>query len=174
MIPPRNIKLEFSRPLLTDRVPRKGSHEVFAAEPAECAALAKRFDLPAINSLKAHLIALPWRGGGIKVTGTVEAELDQISVISLEKFASKQKFEVERYYLPPKILVDAVEDDADPIENGEIDLGELVSETLGLELEPYPRKPGETYDDPVLDSMDADEKPPSPFAKMLKLDRKTD
>jgi uncharacterized metal-binding protein YceD (DUF177 family) len=161
------VELEFSRPLIVARVPRKGSHEVFAAEPAECAALAKRFDLPAIASLKAHLVALPWRGGGLKVTGSFEALLTQVSVISLEPFEAKQKFEVERYFLPPKILVDAVEDDADPIENGEIDLGELVAEVFGLELEAYPRKPGEAYDDPVLEDFE-DEKNPSPFAKLLK------
>jgi uncharacterized metal-binding protein YceD (DUF177 family) len=172
MTTPRNSKIEFSRPLLVDRVPRKGSHEVFVAEPAECLALAKRFDLPSLHSLKAHLIATPYRGGGLKVTGKIEAEIEQVSVISLETFRSKPKFEVERYFLPPKILVDAVEDDADPIENGEVDLGELVAETLGLELDPYPRTPGETYDDPVIDSEEEDEKPPSPFAKMLKLDKK--
>ncbi len=162
------IKFEFSRPLIVDRVPRMGSHEVFSAEPAECLALAKRFDLPALYNVKAHLVALPWRGGGLKVTGKIEVELEQTSVISLENFRSTQKFNVERYFLPPKILTNAVEDDADPIENGEIDLGELVSETLGLELDPYPRKPGESYDDPVLDSLSEDDKKPSPFAKLLK------
>lgn len=161
-------KLEFSRPLIVDRVPRKGSHEVFAAEPAECAALAIRFDLPNLYSLKAHLVAMPWRGGGVQVKGKIEADLEQSSVISLENFRSTKKFEVERYFLSPKILVDAVEDDADPIENGEIDLGELVAETLGLELDPYPRKPGEAYDDPDLDSILAEDKKPSPFAKLLK------
>jgi len=37
------------------------------------------------------------------------------------------------------------EDDADPIENGWIDLGEVVTETLALDLDPYPRKPGEAF-----------------------------
>ena len=37
------------------------------------------------------------------------------------------------------------EDDADPIENGWIDLGEVVAETLALDLDPYPRKPGEAF-----------------------------
>jgi uncharacterized metal-binding protein YceD (DUF177 family) len=161
------VELEFSRPLIVARVPRMGSHEVFAAEPAECAALAKRYGLQEISSIKVHLVALPWRGGGLKVTGKFDVELTQISVISLEPFQAKQKFEVERYFLPPKILVDAVEDDADPIENGEIDMGELVAEVLGLELEPYPRKPGEEYDEPILEDVEVEEKKPSPFAKML-------
>ena len=136
---------EFSRPLIVDRVPRKGSHEVFAAEPKELADLAKRFDLVALHALKARLLAVPWRGGGLKVTGSVEANLDRISVVSLESFNAVQKFEVERYFLPPSATVDPDLDDADPIVDGIVDLGELVSETLGLELDPYPRLPGEEF-----------------------------
>lgn len=138
-------KPEFSRLLIVDRVPRKGSHEKFSAEASECASLAKRFHLPAIHSLKAHLIATPWRGGGLRVTGDFEADLEQISVVSLEPFRTNHKFEVERFFLPPKATIDGIEEDADPIENGEVDLGELVAETLGLELDPYPRKLGEAF-----------------------------
>ncbi len=141
----QKISVEFSRPLLVDRVPRKGSHEVFAAEPEERAALAKRFALVALHSLKARLLAVPWRGGGLKVMGHVEAELEQVSVISLEAFKSEQKFEVERYFLPASATVDPAIDDADPILEGIVDLGELVAETLGLELDPYPRKAGEEF-----------------------------
>ncbi len=162
-------ELEFSRPLLTDRVPRKGSHEVFAAEPKELLALAQRFDLPALHSLKAHLIAMPWRGGGVKVTGKVTAEIEQVSVVSLETFRSSANFEVERYFLPQKMIVDASEDDVDPIENGEIDLGELVAEAVALELNAYPRKPGEAFAEAADDSAEVIELKPSPFANLSKL-----
>ncbi len=164
-------KLEFSRPLIVDRVPRKGSHEIFAADANECEALAKRIDLRAIHQLKAHLIATPWRGGGLRVTGGFEVDLEQVSIVSLEAFRLKHKFEVDRYFLPPKITIDGIEEDADPIENGEVDLGELVSETLALELDAYPRKPGEEFaSDP--DIAPPLPKKPSPFAS-LKIDEKT-
>lgn len=165
-------EFEFSRPLLTDRVPRKGSHEVFAAEPKELLALAKRFDLPALLELKAHLIAMPWRGGGIKVTGKVTANIEQISVVSLEAFRSIVNFEMERYFLPEKIIVDASEDDVDPIQNGEIDLGELVAEAVALELDAYPRKPGETFAETADDSAEVIELKPSAFANLGKLTKK--
>jgi hypothetical protein len=138
-------QVEFSRPLPVDRIPRKGSHEHIKAEPAECAALAKRFNLPMLYTLSARLLAAPWRGGGLKVTGTVDADLEQASVISLEQFRQHLNFTLERFFLPPKEAVDAAVDDADPIENGIVDLGELVAEALGLELDPYPRKPGENF-----------------------------
>ena len=167
----KTTKPEFSRPLIVDRVPRKGSHEVFAAEIAECNALAERFDLPAIHSLKAHLIATPWRGGGLRVTGGFEADLEQVSVVSLEAFRKTHKFEVERFFLPPKATIDGVEEDADPIVNGQIDLGELVAETLGLELDPYPRKPDEdfAFDDDETPIEQAIEVKPSPFASLTNL-----
>ena len=39
----RTSQFEFSRPLQVDRVPKLGSTEKLAAEPAELQALAKRF-----------------------------------------------------------------------------------------------------------------------------------
>ena len=139
------IKIEFSRSLLVDRIPRKGSHERVVAEAAECAMLAQRFSIHAVHKLSALLLAVPWRGGGVKVTGTVEAEVEQISVVSLEAFASRKSFHVERYFMPANKLHDHEEVDADPIVDGIIDLGDIVAETLGLELDPYPRLPGEAF-----------------------------
>lgn len=165
---PKNT-LEFSRPLLVNRVPRKGSHEVFAAEPQECAALAKRFAIPALHGLRAHLVATPWRGGGLKVTGEIDADLELVSVISLEAFRSKSHYKVERYFLPEKMIVDAAEDDVDPIENDEVDLGELVAEAVALNLEPYPKKPGEDFGSHIEDDTSIIELKPSPFAKLQKI-----
>jgi uncharacterized metal-binding protein YceD (DUF177 family) len=160
-------KLEFSRPLIVDRVPRKGSHEIFAAEPKECTALALRLDVPAIHSVKAHLVATPWRGGGLKVTGDFTADLEQVSVVSLEAFRHIQKFEVERFFLPPKIAIDGIEEDADIIDNGIVDLGELVAETMGLEIEAYPRKAGEEFEA----HLEVDEEEKKSLGKLLKLDK---
>ena len=80
------VVFEFSRPLLVDRVPALGSHERIAADDKECAALAKRLGIPKLHSLGGLLKASPWRGGGLKVTGTMQAEVDQVSVVSLEVF----------------------------------------------------------------------------------------
>ncbi len=139
------IQPELSRPLAVDRVSRKGSHEHIVAEPKECEALARRFGLPVLYSLDARFLAVPWRGGGMKVTGTVVVDVDQVSIISLEPFRKTYSFSVVRYFLHPKHLVDAVLDDADPIIDGIIDLGEIAAETLGLELDAYPRKPDEAF-----------------------------
>lgn len=133
---------ELSRPLQVARIPAKGSHEHVSATPIECAALATRLGVPAIHSVFARLLVAPWRGGGVKVTGTARLDLDQVSVVSLEQFRTHQDFEIERYFLSRA----NVDDDVDVIENGEIDIGEIVAETLALDLDPYPRRPGEQFE----------------------------
>jgi uncharacterized metal-binding protein YceD (DUF177 family) len=138
--------VEFSRALEVARVPKLGSHEKLSADAKECAALAQRLMVPAIHSLTAELKVKPWRGGGLKVSGDLKADLDQESVVSLQVFRSTVIFPVERYFLNTLAADDnESEADIDQIENGVIDLGEVVAETLALELDPYPRKPGETF-----------------------------
>lgn len=138
---------EFSRPLSIERVPRKGSHEFVEADKEERERLAKRLSVPELHSFSARFFVVPWRGGGVKVTGTVEADVDQVSVVSVETFRQREKFEVIRFFIPEGTPNDALEGDADPITSGEVDLGEIAAETLGLELDPYPRKPGEVFDE---------------------------
>ena len=159
---------EFSRPLQTDRVPKAGSVEKLAAEPEELKALARRMKLPALHSLNAEIRATPWRGGGMKLEGHLTADIEQVSVISLETFREKVSIPIARYFLPPGAVVEnEEEDDADPIENGWIDLGEVTAETLALDLDPYPRKPGEAFAEHIEDAGEPQERE-SPFAVLAR------
>ena len=59
------------------------------------------------------------------------------------------------------------DEEVEPIVNGIIDIGELVSQNLGISLDPYPRKP-------VLEYVEAEygeaaETAPNPFAKLATL-----
>ena len=98
----KQVVYEFSRPLQVDRVPALGCLERLAADEKECAALAKRLGIPKLHSLGGLLKAVPWRGGGLKITGTLKAEVDQVSVISLETFTSTLEYAIERYFMPPR------------------------------------------------------------------------
>jgi uncharacterized protein len=162
---------EFSRMLAVDRVPKGGSTERIAAEPAECAALARRLSLPALHCLSAELKAEPWRGGGLKLEGGLSAELEQVSVISLETFRRKVEFPILRYFLPADAAALAEADDVDAIEQGSVDLGEVVAETLALDLDPYPRKEGEEFATGADSATDPVEKS-SPFAVLSALKRR--
>lgn len=160
----RTPHVEFSRPLQVDRVPKLGSTEKLSAEPEELKALAKRFKIPALHALSAEIRATPWRGGGLKLEGHITADLEQVSVISLEPFRETVSVPLARYFLPHGAVVDnEQEDDADPIDHGWIDLGEVVAETLALDLDPYPRQPGEAFPGHVEDDAETG-KAPSPFA----------
>lgn len=157
---------EFSRPLQVDRVPNLGSRDRPAADEAECAALALRLGIPKLYSLSAFLTSSPWRGGGLKITGPMKAEFDQVSVVSLDTFRTKLEVDVERFFLPPHKDANANEDDVDTIQNGIVDLGEILAETMALELDPYPRKPGEVFED-IQEDVEPDKI--TPFAKLSKL-----
>jgi hypothetical protein len=147
---------EFSRPLDVTRVPPHGSTEKISAEPQECADLARRFDLPALHSLEAELKVSRWRGAGLKIKGRFTADLDQTCVVSLDIFRSRLTDDFENYFLPAgnsdgatSALIEA--GDAEPFENGIIDMGEVVAETVALALDPYPRKPGVSFADVIDD-----------------------
>lgn len=143
----KQVVYEFSRPLQVDRVPALGCHERIAADEKECAALAKRLGLPKLHSLGGLLKAVPWRGGGLKITGTLNAQIDQVSVISLETFTSTLEYAIERYFLSPRAGHPTAEEDVDVIEHGIVDLGEILAESMALELDPYPRREGEFFSD---------------------------
>jgi uncharacterized metal-binding protein YceD (DUF177 family) len=136
---------EFSRPLDVARVASAGTNEKIAANAVECGRLAARLGIPALHVLEAELLARPWRGGGLKLTGVIVADLEQVSVVSLEPFRHTVSLELERYFLPRPTESEASDDGIDAIAGGHVDLGEVVAETLALELDPYPRKPGEVF-----------------------------
>lgn len=163
---------EFSRPIEVARVGAQGSRERISADAKECTALSRRLQVPGVHAVSADLNVRPWRGGGYKVTGEVTADIDQVSVISLETFRCVVRFPVERYFLPHG--GGDSEDDIDIIEGGAIDLGEVAAETLGLELDPYPRKPGETFEGDGSNEAAEPEVVPakvSPFAVLKGRDR---
>jgi uncharacterized metal-binding protein YceD (DUF177 family) len=153
--------VEFSRPIEVSRISPRGSHERLKADPKECQAIAKRMNLQAVHALTAELVAKPWRAGGVKVKGSLTVDAEQISVISLEPFRSSLTYVVESYFLPAGSDPD---DEADHIEDGIIDLGEVVSETLALSLEPYPRRADEEF--AGFDSEEQRKTAVSPFAKL--------
>jgi uncharacterized metal-binding protein YceD (DUF177 family) len=153
-MPYRDPAPEFSRPLDVTRVPPHGSTEKISAEPQECADLARRFGLPALHRLEAELTVSRWRGEGLKINGRFTADLDQTCVVSLDIFRLLLRDDFEGYFLPVGSAAGAAlieEGDAEPFQNGIIDMGEVVAEAVALALDPYPRKPGVTFADMIAD-----------------------
>jgi hypothetical protein len=154
-----------SRPIRVDRlVGAKPANVDVEATPAECAALAADFKIPAIRDLKG-LYRLTGSLARLKVVGTVQAVVTQVCTVTLDEFESFLNLDVDIDYsdgaeslgVDPESL-----DVPDPIVKGQIDFGALTAETVALGLDPFPRKPGAVFE-PVTVGEDE-----SPFAVLKK------
>lgn len=178
MIP---IAPEFSRIVRVDRIPASGMALDIEAKPAERAALADRFGIPSIETLRAELTLRVLAGGAVvRVTGRIQAQVVQTCVVTLEpvpesvdeRFTLSFGREVaEEIGAEIELSLDE-EDPPDPIVDGAIDIGEAVAEHLALALDPFPRKPGIVFEGGEEEGAGEAEEPeekPNPFAVLAQL-----
>ena len=140
---------ELSRPIKVKGLP--GDAVVVEADAGERAALARRFGLLGIDSLRAE-IDLEQRGKAIRATGTLKAAIRQACAISGEDFPANIEEPIDLRFvketgLPApddeEIEIELEADDCDEIEySGDMfDLGEAVAQSLGLSIDPYAEGP---------------------------------
>ncbi len=122
---------------------------VIEASPEERAALAVRFGLGAVESLRAE-VALEQKPRAIRATGRLRAAIMQPCAISGEDFPVTIDEPVDLRFVEehqrPATEDEEIEleaDDCDEIEfSGDMfDLGEAVAQTLGLAIDPYAEGP---------------------------------
>lgn len=124
---------------------------VIEASPDERAALATRFGLGAVHSLRAE-VALEQKPRAIRATGRLKANILQPCAVSTEDFPVTIDEPVDLRFVEdsgrPMTEDEALEieleaDDCDEIAyTGEMfDLGEAVAQTLGLTIDPYAEGP---------------------------------
>ena len=175
------MTVEFSRLIPVDRIPDLGTREKIEANQAEREALAERFELVSIEAFGGKLELTPWRRGGVRVQGTLKADVTQTCVVTLDPFAVSVEVSVDRNFLGQtnagatqvSNVESLEEDEPDLISGNSIDLGELASEALGLVLDPYPRKPGAEFASGP-EPEDAPVKTRQPFASLAALREKGD
>lgn len=151
------------------RLPGEETMHIEATE-AERAALAEALDLLSLDELVADATVKPWRGEGVRVSGTVRGRVKQACVVTLEPVESavEERFDVR---LHPDIA-QAEEIDLDPeapdpperMETDAVDVGAIVLEHFVLGIDPYPRVAGVAFE-PEGDA----EPEPSPFAALAAL-----
>lgn len=183
------MTVEFSRPVKLEHIDRKGISETVTPNVEECSALSKRFDLVSIDSLSASITVKP-TSLNYHVTGTLNAVLTQISVVSnkpiqtsvtqdidawfadTSRVASFDKAKKDRHNdsLDDEYEIRDEKDDPESIINGEIDLGEVAAQFLGLALDDYPRGADEDSGD-YIEISEQDAKP-NPFAALKDLKTK--
>ena len=163
---------EFPRPFVVDRLGAAPIHETLGANAAERAALATRMGLVALDQLSASVTIERALSGLIHVKGRLEADIVQTCVVTLSPFPSHVEdsfaldFGIAEAVAGDEIDVDLDYDPHEPIEDGVIDIGELVAQYLALALDPHPRSPDATLETIWSES---DPRPLSPFAILKNL-----
>ena len=167
---------EFSRIVALDDVRGGPLRRSIEAGPEECAGLAARLGIAALDSLTAT-VTLEFRKGGrvVIASGRFEAALTQTCVVTLEPLPRtvSETFE-DRLAAEPEAGAEAIvefdletEDEPEPIDGDSIDIGELVAQHLSLALDPYPRAEGaEVPPDALAAGEAADD---GPFAQLARL-----
>jgi uncharacterized metal-binding protein YceD (DUF177 family) len=172
-----------TRPVAVDSIKAAGQHMDVTLGEGEAASLAKFLGLASIERLKARY-KVTRNGDHAAIKGTLEAEVHQICVVSLEPFPVKVREDVAMKFAPEseiekmeaRLLAQSEDSsidlgnviDADnfpePVIDGRIDLGAATTEFLSLALPPYPRKPGVVF----AEAESAGERQ-SPFAVLARL-----
>jgi uncharacterized metal-binding protein YceD (DUF177 family) len=147
MGPTPRIQPEFARPIAADSVGSQTQHRDIVADPAERAALARRFGLLSLDRLSATLELRREAGEVIRLTGSLVGDVVQSCVVSLAPVPAHIEADFEASYTAaaelPAVDLDPLDrDEREPLIDGEIDLGEAVAQQLAIVLDPYPRAPG--------------------------------
>ena len=159
------------------RLPQKGLPVVIEADGRQCAALAAEYDLLSVESYRAELLVASWKRNGVKISGSVEANITQACIVTLDPVAAHIDEPVEALFLPEQsklgregfegggeIVLDADGPDSPETFSGDtIDVGALAEQFFGLAIDPYPRKPGAS-----LDAAGDDQPEESEFQKKLR------
>jgi uncharacterized metal-binding protein YceD (DUF177 family) len=173
---------EFSRRILAASLGADRKQLHLEATPAERDALGRRLDLLGLDRLEADLTVEIRHGGAVHLQGTLIADVIQACVVTLEPVKDHIEAPFERIYSAAELPDDSEDEIAVSLEEGEpaealvdgaFDAGEAVAEQLALELDPFPRAPGVSFEG--YESGESSEKAESgPFAALARLKRGSD
>jgi uncharacterized metal-binding protein YceD (DUF177 family) len=138
---------EFARPLTLDAARRTRAPVLVEADAAERAALARRFDLVALDQLQAT-VSISVTGNDILLSGTLSADVTQRCIATDEPVPSSITAPITLRCVPVGAEpsdeeVELSDEDCDVIDydGAAIDLGEIIAQSLSLALDPWPRHP---------------------------------
>jgi len=159
---------EFSRMIELPLAVGAETGATIAAEPAEREALARRFSLLALDRLEAEVRLARLEGGLVRLEATLEADLVQECVVTLEPVPTHL---AERFSLlygavadAREILLEGEAETVEPLAGPRLDIGEAVAQQMSLALDPFPRAPG--ADDALATPPESNAPRESPFAAL--------
>ena len=143
----------FSYPLkLEDMSPSIQKYKLNANEQ-QLKNITEIMKVPSVKSFSAEInVKLLKKDHIVEVEGFVDADVEQISVISLESFVKSYHNEFSLRFDTKMTLKELKEIDfeyddelLDILDNGQIDLAAIAMEHLALVLDDFPRKEGEEF-----------------------------
>ena len=145
------------------------------ADAVQRRAIAETLGLDDLKRFEAEVRVAPWLDGA-ELAARWRAEVTQTCGVSLDPFDTALEGAFTVRVVPAgsaaaspeshEVSIDPdAEDPPDVLDGEEIDVGGYLIEHLGLEVDPFPRKPGVAFEPPPPES------PPSPFAVLKTLKR---
>jgi hypothetical protein len=161
-------------------IPEDGLQVERSATPDERAAVARALDLLSCRSLTANYALTRRGGGGVHLSGTVRAEVEQSCVVTLEPLLNEVQESFSVDYWPEGDVPEpsggeldmSDEPDLEPIVAGRIEVGNVVFQAMANGIDLFPRKPGVTFEAPAPDGSDDGSHPAGPFAALAKMKNK--
>jgi hypothetical protein len=169
---------EFSRVVPLTRLDGEPFQLDVAASEAECAALARRFDLLSLDRLTASVELVREGGGTILLRAKFAADFAQTCIVTLDPALGTVEDSFALRYGPPEAEPGdpPIRDDEpafEPLTGDAIDVGEAVAQEFSLSLPPFPRAAGAVVEEASAAEADA---PPAasdgPFAALARLARR--
>lgn len=151
----------------------QGRAVAFGADDAQRRALAAALGLEALKKLEIRAQLSRRDDEAVIAKGTIDAEVVQSCVVTLEPVESVIEEAFEVCFVPRSASVsggdEEVEVDPDAVDyelfdGVSIDLARTAVEYLALAIDPYPRRDGATFEQKSTDIADS-----SPFAALAKL-----
>jgi hypothetical protein len=155
-------------------IPEGGKRFDLIADETTRAEVAQIAGLRSLPRLQARFDVARHGSDGLRVNGEISATVGQNCVVTLDPIDNEIMEDVNLVFMPPPAPamshdgaeeVDLVDpDDPEPLIGGTVDLGAVATEFLIVGIDPYPRKPGATFDHPVEQDESA-----HPFAALAAL-----
>jgi uncharacterized metal-binding protein YceD (DUF177 family) len=146
------VDLPYSEPVRLHQV-GGGVTRTLEPDAAARARIARALDLASLDAFVAEMTLAP-SPGGWRLSGRVKASLAQTCGITLEPLP----VEIDASFTlslaeaadedSDEIVITLDDESPDPIEGGQVDLGQYAVEQLALLLDPFPRKPGAEFVQP--------------------------
>jgi len=169
-----------SRIIRVDEI-KDGEEGLIEVGATEREAIAALLDLPRLDQLS-FAFRFARRGHGrLALNGSLLAAVTQTCVVTLEPVESSLDVPVEIEFWPAsqiKAYAETADEAAshgvldwpEPIDDGKIDLGPIIYQTLATSLDPYPKREGASFSWSEADSeIPSTEEEKGPFAALKQL-----